>query len=152
MGQTHVAEDTDAKTFKVTMLLSLPARSEATTVDVRHILLTADRYGSDDKAKAKAEELLDEWKNGDATEESFAELAGAWSEDGGSSLNGGLYTYVTEGSMVEAFNDWCFDSSRKAGGHGHCENGLWLPHYVLCRPHHAPVGSNRLHCFAEQRL
>ena len=23
--------------------------------------------------------------------------------------------YVTEGSMVEEFNDWCFDSSRKAG-------------------------------------
>ncbi len=55
------------------------------------MLLTADRYGSDEAAKAKAEELLEEWKNGDATEESFAELAGAWLEDGGSSLNGGLY-------------------------------------------------------------
>ncbi len=132
VGQTHVAEDTDAKTFKVTMLLSLPARSEATTVDVRHILLTADRYGSDDKAKAKAEELLDEWKNGDATEESFAELAGAWSEDGGSSLNGGLYTYVTEGSMVEAFNDWCFDSSRKAGDTGivKTDYGYHIMYYV----------------------
>lgn len=115
VGQTHVAQDTDAKTFKVTLLLSLPARSEDTTIDVRHILLTADRYGSDEAAKAKAEELLEEWKNGDATEESFAKLAGAWSEDGGSSLNGGLYSYVTEGSMVEEFNDWCFDSSRKAG-------------------------------------
>lgn len=79
------------------------------------IFCSADRYGSDEAAKAKAEELLEEWKNGDATEESFAQLAGAWSEDGGSSLNGGLYTYVTEGSMVEEFNDWCFDSSRKAG-------------------------------------
>ena len=117
-GQTYVLEDAEKQTFTVTLLASLPARDESVTVDIRHILLTTDRYGSEEAAKEKAEELLQEWKDGDATEDSFAELAGSWSADSGSSLNGGLYRYVVEGQTVEAFNDWCFDSTRKAGDTG----------------------------------
>ena len=44
----------------------------------------------------------------------FAELAMQESSDG-SKYVGGLYTGVYEGQMVTAFNDWCFDSSRKPG-------------------------------------
>ena len=65
-------------------------------------------------ARTKAEEILAEWKAGDATEDSFAKLAMEDSADG-SKYTGGLYTRITKGQMVEAFNDWCFDSSRKSG-------------------------------------
>ena len=67
------------------------------------------------EAKQKAEDIYAEWKNGDATEDSFAVLAEANSEDPGSNTNGGLYEAVTEGQMVASFNDWIFDDARKPG-------------------------------------
>lgn len=94
-------------------------------VDVRHILIKAvadDTGAYTDEAKAaakeKAESLLAEWKAGDATEDSFATLANENSEDTGSNTNGGLYEGVTMGQMVEQFNDWCFNSTRKSGDTG----------------------------------
>lgn len=97
-------------------------KSELPDVNVRHILIkpeTDEDGNSDDAAweaaEQKAQALLDEWKAGDATEESFGELAKANSEDTGSSDNGGLYEDVYPGQMVTEFNDWCFDASRKSG-------------------------------------
>ena len=66
----------------------------------------------------KAQEILDQWLSGDKTEDSFATLANENSADTGSNTNGGLYSGVTKGQMVEAFNDWCFDSSRQVGDYG----------------------------------
>ncbi len=65
-----------------------------------------------------AENALKEWESGDKTEDSFAELANQYSEDPGSNTTGGLYENVSPGDMVQAFNDWCFDSSRKTGDTG----------------------------------
>lgn len=90
----------------------------AEMINVRHILI-APEDDTDEaswaEALKKAEEVLDEWKSGDATEDSFAELANANSTDTGSNTAGGLYENVYAGQMVTEFNDWCFDSSRKAG-------------------------------------
>ena len=100
------------------------------TVDVRHILIlpegatvenvTTEEFSDEAWAagEQKAQEILDVWLSGDKTEDSFAELANENSADTGSNTNGGLYTGVTEGQMVEAFNDWCFDADRKAGDYG----------------------------------
>ncbi len=95
------------------------------TVNVRHILIKAvadenGAYTDEAKAAAKtsAEALLREWESGEATEDSFAELANAKSEDTGSNTNGGLYENVTTGRMVKEFNDWCFDADRKPGDTG----------------------------------
>ena len=66
--------------------------------------------------------MLQEWKDGDATEDSFAELAKTKSTDTGSSANGGLYENVYPGQMVPNFNSWCFDASRKAGDTGIVES------------------------------
>lgn len=85
------------------------------TVSVRHILVkaAADENGkySDEAiaaAEAKANEIYAEWKSGAMTEESFAELAEKYSEDGGSNTNGGLYEQIYKNQMVEEFNDFCF--------------------------------------------
>ena len=104
-------------------------RDETKTVDVRHILIQVDETGLDsesdsydaelqarkDEAKAKADEIFAQWKNGGATEDSFAALANEYSEDPGSNSTGGLYEQVTKGSMVDAFDAWCFDDARKSG-------------------------------------
>ena len=65
-------------------------------------------------AKASAEEILNTWKSGDATEESFAALANEKSSDG-DGTTGGLYEDVYPGQMVTNFENWCFDNGRKTG-------------------------------------
>ena len=96
-------------------------------IDVRHILVcpkggTKDESGETtysqeewDTCLLEAESLLKQWQDGEATEESFGLLASEATEDPGSQGTGGLYTYVYEGQMVPAFNDWCFDESRQYG-------------------------------------
>lgn len=109
--------------------------------NVRHILIGFTGETNEDgtytdeakaAAKATAEEILNEWKSGDATEESFAALATEKSTDTGSTANGGLYENVFPGQMVKAFNDWCFDASRKSGDTGivETEYGYHVMYYV----------------------
>ena len=99
--------------------------------NVRHILVSFEggttdsntnvtTYSDEEKAaaKEKAEDLLNQWKSGDATEDSFAALATENSTDPGSVENGGLYENIYPGQMVATFNDWCFDESRKPGDTG----------------------------------
>lgn len=100
------------------------------TVDVRHILVlpegaTLETIRTEtfpeeawEAARVKAQEILDQWAEGDGTEEGFAALANEHSVDPGSNTNGGLYTEVYQGDMVEAFDAWCFDPARQAGDYG----------------------------------
>ena len=99
------------------------------TVDVRHILLMPENgttgedgypvYSEEDWAACEAEvqKIYDEWQAGDKSEESFADFAVKYSQDG-NAAQGGIYEDVPEGYMVETFNDWCFDESRQSGDHG----------------------------------
>ena len=130
-GDSAVLEDTTGSTYYV-VSFGNRFRDEYNTVDVRHILLkiddsaldtSAETYDADlqalkDETLAKAEDLLAQWKSGDATEESFAALANETSEDGGSNTTGGLYKQFPKGQMVAEFNDWCFDPARKSGDTG----------------------------------
>ncbi|HPD88916.1 MAG TPA: peptidylprolyl isomerase [Oscillospiraceae bacterium] len=93
-----------------------------TTVNVRHILfkpetdesgVASDQNWAD--AEAKAEAALTEFESGEQTEEAFAAIATAQSEDDGSKENGGLYENVYKGQMVTAFEDWCYDEAREPG-------------------------------------
>ena len=100
-------------------------------VDVRHVLLMPQdenaATGEDgypvysdeawEACRVKAESLYEEWKKGDLSEDSFAHLAMDNSEDG-NAAEGGLYENVYVGQMVEPFENWCFDESRKTGDHG----------------------------------
>lgn len=110
------------------------------TVAVRHILVKAvaeedGTYTDESKeaAKAKAEEILEQWQSGDATEDSFAALAEEFSEDEGSNTNGGLYNSVMEGQMVEEFDAFCFDESRQPGDTGivYGESASYAGYHVM---------------------
>ncbi|MBQ3542191.1 MAG: peptidylprolyl isomerase [Oscillospiraceae bacterium] len=96
-------------------------------VDVRHILIAvkdpADQEAQVEESdwqacQKKAQDVLDAWLAGEATEESFAKLAEEYSSDSGSNTNGGLYTGVQKGEMLDTFDAWCFDGSRKVGDYG----------------------------------
>lgn len=98
------------------------------TVNVRHILISPETideadYPDDEAgynaavaeaiaaAQQQAEEVYQEWLDGDATEASFGELADQYSDD---TSAGGLYEKVYRNQMVREFNDWSFDPTRKA--------------------------------------
>ena len=108
-------------------------------VDVRHILLQpADKASEQDwvDAEKQAQDILDQWLAGDASEDSFAALANAHSTDGGSNTKGGLYQYVQPGQMVQEFNDWCFDESRQSGDYGIVKTsyGYHIMYFVQSQP------------------
>jgi len=134
-GDYTLLTDKDGSAYYVVKFTSR-YRYDYNTVDVRQILIqpeTGTKQEGDDgydaeqtqlkaAAKTKAEDLLAQWKAGEATEDSFATLATSNSSDTGSASNGGLYTQVYQGQMVQSFNDWCFDSSRKTGDTGIVES------------------------------
>ena len=101
-------------------------KSDVNMVNVRHILIVPEEKNDDGTytdaawtaAEQKAQSLLDEWKAGEHTEDSFAFLAAENSADTGSASNGGLYEEVYPGQMVDAFDAWCFDAARQPGDTG----------------------------------
>ena len=102
---------------------------ESDTVSVRHILVMPENgtkasgdEGYDEEqaqlkaaARTQAEEILAEWKAGEATEESFSQLAMKESDDG-SKYTGGLISDISvDSSLVDSFKDWALDPSRRSG-------------------------------------
>lgn len=126
-GDSAVLEDASGSAYYV-VAFENRYRYEYNTIDVRHVLIRpeestipSDEEGYQEdvdakkaEAKQKADDLLAEWKSGDATEDSFAKLAQDNSADSNAD-QGGLYEQVYKGQMVQAFNDWCFDENRKPG-------------------------------------
>lgn len=91
---------------------------ETYNVSVRHILISpevADDEASLAEAKAKAESIVQEWTEMGATEDNFATLAEKYTDDTASASVGGLYEDFYAGKMTEAFDAWCFDTSRVYG-------------------------------------
>lgn len=74
------------------------------TVDARIIIVGTD-------SAVGADAMLEEWKGGAATEDSFADLADKY----GSSAEGGMYEGLVPGSMADALAEWLFDSARVGG-------------------------------------
>lgn len=113
-GDADVVENSSSSGYYVVAYISRNDNNYK-LAQVRHILVKAEadengEYTDEAKAaaKAEAEDILAEWKSGDATEDSFAALAETYSEDTGSNTNGGLYDAVRKGQMVEEFDEFCF--------------------------------------------
>ena len=135
---------------------------------VRHILVTpqggtTDESGlvtySDEEwaaAEAEAERILQEWKAGEATEESFAALVPVYSEDGGSLETGGLYENVCDdGTYVAAFTAWAVDPARQVGDTGivKTEYGYHIMYYVCGSDYFTyAVSQNMMAELFQQRL
>ena len=121
---------------------------ETKSVDVRHILIYPE--GADSSTifsqefseeawaagESSAQAILEQFLAGEQTEDAFAALANENSQDPGSNQNGGLYEGVTEGQMVTAFNDWCFDTARQPGDTGvvKTEYGYHVMYFVGSTP------------------
>ena len=100
-GDTTVVEDATSHRYLVAGF-GQRYRVETPTVDIRAIVTQS----------ADAQSILDEWKSGAATEESFIELCGRYDENG---AEDGLYEGIGADSMSEEMNAWLGDAGRKAG-------------------------------------
>lgn len=112
---------------------------------VRHLLVNFEggtegedgtvTYSDDEKAAAyaKAEELLNQWKAGEATEDSFAALVTEHTDDTASAATGGLYENINaDASYVENFLSWSIDAARQPGDTGIVESpyGYHIMYFV----------------------
>ena len=144
-GDKSMLENTSA--YYVAGFISR-SRNDYLPVNVRHILLKVDTSSLDSKSEkydellkvlvdtsaSDAQALLDEWKSGEATAESFGKMANEKSADTGSNTNGGLYTNVGKGQMVDEFNDWIYAEGRQAGDTGIIfvnEEGYYTGHHIM---------------------
>ena len=103
--------------------------SDYNGIAFRHILVNVEDEDEDgefseeeiEAAEQKIQEIRDEWISDGETEDAFAALANANSDDTGSngsslySTEGGLYEHVAKDQMVEPINDWIFDDARQSG-------------------------------------
>ena len=102
-GDTTVAANGETGYYAV--LFHSRTRNDYHTVSVRHILVS-----DEDKAK----DILQQYNDGEKTEDAFAALAAANSTDSNAS-SGGLYANISRGDMVASFENWCFDPARQSG-------------------------------------
>lgn len=117
-GDYELLENASGTGYFVVYLVNTQYRDEYITRDARHILISVAEDASDedrDTAKQKIEDIYQEWKDGEATEDSFAKLAEEYSNDTGSQSNGGLLSDVRQGEMVSEFDQWLYDSDRQEG-------------------------------------
>lgn len=120
-------------------------KTSALVSDVRHILIAPEGGTEDAEGKktyseqawaaclAEAEKVLQEWKDGEATQESFVALVQTHTDDEASSTTGGLYEGVAnDGKYMEAFQNWAIDTSRAAGDVGivQTEAGYHIMYFV----------------------
>ena len=124
------SEDTNSASYGG--LNQYVSKNTLATVDARHILImpkggTKSEDGTTvtysdaewEACRVEAQKLLDQYLAGEKTEAAFGELANAHSEDqNGKVTNGGLYSDIYLGQMVQPFQEWIFDSSRQYGDTG----------------------------------
>lgn len=131
LENTSVAEEGEEPTVNGYYVVCFTKRNDNTAKmsNVRHLLVQFEGgkedeisgemvYTTEEKeaAKAEAEALLQQWKDGAATEESFAELVKEKTDDTGSKETGGLYEDINPGSQyVPNFLSWSINPARQAG-------------------------------------
>lgn len=103
-GDTTVIEDSTNHRYYV---VSFEKRylDEIRSVDMR-VVITAQDNG---------QAILDEWKAGAATEESFAEICDKYNDPAVTQAEGGLLEGVSSSGMPGEMSSWVHDEARKAG-------------------------------------
>ena len=123
-GDSYIYEQsfsTGSKYYTVVYITRPSYLIDYITKNVRHIFLEVDTALTGDELTskeaevlAKAQEILNTYKNGELTEDAFAALAVAHSQDSNAS-DGGIYENVPLGKMVEEFENWIYDEARVVG-------------------------------------
>ncbi len=103
-GDTTIVVDESSNTYYAAEFIKR-YRNETPTADVRVIITQEDN----------GQAILDEWKAGAATEESFAELCKTYTINSAATVTGGLTEGVTASDISTDLSDWIFAEGRVAG-------------------------------------
>jgi hypothetical protein len=104
-GDTNVIEDADYHKYYVVEFIKRYL-DETRLADIRVIAVDP----------GMGQDVLDEWKAGDATEESFIALYHEYNnEDTGLQDNDGLFSELSQDNMQEDMAAWVFEEGRTAG-------------------------------------
>lgn len=102
-GETTIIENTNANSYYVVKFVSRTL-DQTPSIDYR-MVVTED---------GNAQEIFDEWKNGAATEDSFAEICDKYNDSSaneGGLVEGRLISELSDGEL----KDWLFGEGRAAG-------------------------------------
>ncbi len=103
-GDTTVIEDSTGHRYYVVRFESRYL-DETPSVDMRLIITTGDN----------GQAILDEWKAGAATEESFAEICDKYHDPEVTAVEGGLLEGAVTSEMPDELAEWLHDSARAEG-------------------------------------
>lgn len=103
-GDTTVIENAIYNRYYV-LAFERRYRNEAMSANVR-VAMTNQGNG---------QEILDEWKSGEATEASFAELCDKYNDPDITAAEGGLFEELLVSSISDDIKEWIADSSRVSG-------------------------------------
>nr|WP_297863769.1 hypothetical protein [uncultured Acetatifactor sp.] len=103
-GDTTVVEDSTLRRYYVVQF-EKRYLDETPSSDIRVVVTAGDN----------AQAILDEWKNGDATEESFTALCEKYNDSSIFSAEGGLLEGVMPSGVPAELGDWISESGRKEG-------------------------------------
>lgn len=108
-----LGREKDTASYQTMNYRSIQILAETTpSEDGSTALPTEDQLAA---AKEQAQGLLDQWKAGDATADSFAALAKENSADESTKENGGLHEDANRDSLDAALTDWLFAQGRQVG-------------------------------------
>ncbi len=116
-GTTYVDKNEVDGIYTVYLLTRAPYLQDYVTKNFRYVYLTLDTYGTYEKARQRADELLETWRAGDADAHSFGELAYNYSEDAGTSYVGGLQENLGQApsKFPSSVVDWLYNPDRQTG-------------------------------------
>ena len=153
IGDVKAFDDSSNKIVYILYKVKDPQPNTEEVYSVRQILIMPDGVDTSksdvkltDKqlaeARKKAQKILDKYNSGAKTELEFAKLAEKYSKDtestssGTSGNYGGYYGGVTQGTMVENFNDWSMDDSRTYGDTGIVDSkyGCHIMYFISKQP------------------
>lgn len=103
-GDATVIEDSSSHRYYVVEFVDRYL-DEVLSVDVRMVLTDAEN----------GQAILDEWKAGAATEESFAELCDKYNDSSVTAAKGGLIEAAASSSMPSDLSSWVHEEGRAAG-------------------------------------
>lgn len=103
--------DTEVPTTDASAVTGDASAEDATETEIISLPSSEQLAAAEEQANA----LLDEWKAGEATAESFGALASASSDDAASASNGGLTENANKDALSSELADWLFADGRKAG-------------------------------------
>ncbi|MCR5254741.1 MAG: hypothetical protein K6D96_02315 [Acetatifactor sp.] len=110
-GDTTVLEDAGLNQYYV-LRFEDKSLDTAPTKSARFIILPEAAEGEE---PVSGDAILDEWRSGEATEESFGEIADKYNDNSLFTAEGGYVEAVTKGGTPDVVEEWLNDAARKAG-------------------------------------